>query len=114
MVASGAKPDGRILSINLIEIIYQLPIKSNIFDLLSIIIYYRVMKTMKQAIEEFEASNCESTYEEFENFLEGVKEDYVIEEAGSFTSPGYDMWVYSVAYIEDGKPRLYTFTEEAY
>lgn len=72
-------------------------------------------KTIQEAIEEFKKSDVEPTEENFLTFLEGVDENtYTIECVGDFDSPGYDMWVYAVAYIEDGKPMLYGFTEESY
>ena len=76
------------------------------------------MKTIQEAIKQFstlDISDCLNIYDKFEECLISVDSSmYEIEEAGSFDSPGYDMSAYAVAYIEDNKPKLFTFIEENY
>jgi hypothetical protein len=73
-------------------------------------------KTIQEAIKEIESlDTIDRDDEKIEQILLGVDEDsYVLEEAGSFDSPGYDMWAYAIAYIEDAKPQLFTYMWESY
>lgn len=74
------------------------------------------MKTIQQAIKEIEAlKSIDADDETIAKILEGVDSStYAWDEAGSFDSPGYDMWANAIAYIEDGKPKLFTYMQESY
>lgn len=74
------------------------------------------MKTIQQAIKEIEAlESIDADDETVAKILEGVDEStYAWDEAGSFDSPGYDMYANAIAYIEDGKPKLFTYMQESY
>lgn len=73
-------------------------------------------KTIQDAVKEIEAlGEIKIGDEQVDKILEGVDpESYVMEEAGSFDSPGYDLSAMAIAYIEDGKPKLCTWEEEMY
>lgn len=73
-------------------------------------------KTIQEAIKEIEAlETLDRDDETVDKILEGVDpETYVWNEAGSFDSPGYDMWANAIAYVEDGKPKLFTYMQESY
>lgn len=46
--------------------------------------------------------------------LDGLDDKYTYIAGGSFDSPGYDMWSYVVAWLEDGKIKQECFVEESY
>ncbi len=73
-------------------------------------------KTIQDAIAEIKKlETIDADDETVEKILEGVdKESYVWDGAGSFDSPGYDMYANAIAYIEDGKPQLFTYVQEMY
>ena len=48
------------------------------------------------------------------DLLEGLDKKYTYISAGSFDSPGYDMWSYVVAWLEDGQIKQECFIEESY
>ena len=74
------------------------------------------MKTIQAAIAEIEKlESIDADDETVEKILEGVdKDSYFWDEAGSFDSPGYDLYANAIAYIEDGKPKLFTYVQENY
>lgn len=73
-------------------------------------------KTIQEAIAEIEKlESIDADDETVEKILEGVdKESYAWDGAGSFDSPGYEMYGNAIAYIEDGKPKLFTYEQEVY
>jgi len=74
------------------------------------------MKTIQEAIKEIEAlETIDRDDETVEAILKDVDErTYVWNEAGSFDSPGYDMYANAIAYTEDGSPALFTYIQESY
>lgn len=73
-------------------------------------------KTIQEAAKEIEAlGEIMVGDDQVDNILEGVDPDsYIMEEAGSFDSPGYDMHAYVIAWVEDDKPKVVTWVEESY
>lgn len=81
--------------------------------------FYEELTGMENEVEYDE--RCEKLKERFGNdeinmseLLGGLDEKYTYISAGSFDSPGYDMWSYVVAWLEDGKIKQECFVEESY